>query len=73
MIQLIDVSKEYRSADSPTVCALKNINLELPDRGMVFILGKSGSGKSTLLNVIGHLLPQRAVLSRYSGFCAKNL
>lgn len=55
MIQLIDLTKEYRLADSPAVVALKNINLELPERGMVFILGKSGSGKSTLLNVIGGL------------------
>jgi ABC-type lipoprotein export system ATPase subunit/ABC-type antimicrobial peptide transport system permease subunit len=55
MIQLIDLIKEYRSVDSPTVVALKNINLQLPERGMVFILGKSGSGKSTLLNVIGGL------------------
>ncbi|ABC65252.1 ABC transporter ATP-binding protein [Aster yellows witches'-broom phytoplasma AYWB] len=32
--------------------ALKEVSLKLPDKGMVFILGKSGSGKSTLLNVL---------------------
>ena len=32
-----------------------NINLTLPDTGLVFVLGKSGSGKSTLLNLIGGL------------------
>ena len=35
--------------------ALKNVNLTLADKGMVFILGKSGSGKSTLLNLLGGL------------------
>lgn len=35
--------------------ALKNINLLLPNDGLVFVLGKSGSGKSTLLNLIGGL------------------
>lgn len=35
--------------------ALKDVSLELPDRGLVFVLGKSGSGKSTFLNLIGGL------------------
>lgn len=35
--------------------ALKDVTLELNDKGMVFVLGKSGSGKSTLLNLIGGL------------------
>lgn len=35
--------------------ALKDVCLELPDKGFVFVLGKSGSGKSTLLNLLGGL------------------
>lgn len=33
--------------------ALDNINIELKETGLVFILGASGSGKTTLLNLIG--------------------
>lgn len=52
MIKLINVNKYY-SSSSGKFHALKNINLTLPNNGMVYIVGKSGSGKSTLLNVIG--------------------
>lgn len=55
MIQIKGLTKKYLS-DSKKVCvALDNIDLTLPDKGLVFILGKSGSGKSTLLNLIGGL------------------
>ena len=54
MIQLINVSKTYKSISNPTN-ALSNINVEFEDHGFVFILGPSGSGKTTLLNVIGGL------------------
>ena len=33
----------------------ENLNLEVPERSIVSIVGKSGSGKSTLLNMIGLL------------------
>mgnify|MGYP002524375004 CR=1 FL=1 len=52
MIKLVDVGKTYFNKNKQ-VEALKNINLELLNAGMVFILGKSGSGKSTLLNILG--------------------
>ena len=35
--------------------ALVNLNLNINDKGLVFIVGKSGSGKSTLLNLLGGL------------------
>lgn len=54
MIQLINISKNYKTK-SGEVQALKGINLTLPDKGMIFILGKSGCGKTTLLNIIGGL------------------
>ena len=50
--KLEKIYKEKRGAD---VRALKGISFNLPDTGMVFILGKSGCGKSTLLNVLGGL------------------
>ena len=50
MISLQGLTKTYTSRREPV---LKNLNLELPDTGLFFILGKSGSGKSTLLSLLG--------------------
>lgn len=55
MIKIENLSKLYYSKKKNDCHALKNINLLLPDEGLVFVLGKSGSGKSTLLNLIGGL------------------
>ena len=55
MIKITALNKFYRSKKRSVCHALKNINLTLPDAGLVFVLGKSGSGKSTLLNLIGGL------------------
>lgn len=55
MIQLNRVNKIYRSKLNENVTALRNIDLILPQSGMIFIVGKSGSGKSTLLNILGGL------------------
>ncbi|MDR2828404.1 MAG: ATP-binding cassette domain-containing protein [Acholeplasmatales bacterium] len=55
MIKLVGLEKVYKTKKNQNVEALTNINLELPSKGMVFIIGKSGSGKTTLLNMIGGL------------------
>ena len=55
MLQVRNVSKVYHSKKGPDTVALKNIDLEFPTKGMVFILGKSGCGKSTLLHLLGGL------------------
>ena len=55
MLKLNNVCKSYISKSKQEVAALRNINLEIKDSGLVFILGKSGSGKSTLLNILGGL------------------
>lgn len=55
MIKISSLNKIYKSKKRKVCHALKNINLTLPDAGLVFVLGKSGSGKSTLLNLIGGL------------------
>ena len=52
MIEIKNLNKYYKSGQG-SFHALRDINLTLPDKGIVFIAGKSGSGKSTLLNVIG--------------------
>ena len=55
MIIINSLTKKYRTRKKGGSTALTNINLTLPDAGLVFVLGKSGSGKSTLLNLIGGL------------------
>lgn len=54
MIEIKKLNKFYKSGQG-NYHALRDIDLTLPDKGLVFIVGKSGSGKSTLLNVIGGL------------------
>lgn len=55
MIIFKNVNKTYRSKSGNHYQALQNINLQLEEKGLIFLLGKSGSGKSTLLNVLGCL------------------
>ncbi len=50
-----NLRKIYKPKDALAVYALKDINVELPERGLVFIVGRSGSGKSTLLNLLSGL------------------
>ena len=54
MIELKNVYKSYKTKNNE-VRVLKDINIKLPSKGLIFILGKSGSGKTTLLNLIGGL------------------
>ena len=54
MIVLSNVSKCY-STQAGEVKALQNVSLSLPERGLVFFVGRSGSGKTTLLDLLGGL------------------
>ena len=54
MIVVKNLTKVYKTRRRE-VKALDNVSFNLPDTGMVFIVGKSGSGKSTLLNMISGL------------------
>ena len=54
MIKLENIKKEYIVKKSVTV-ALNDVSLTLPDKGLVFVVGRSGCGKTTLLNIIGGL------------------
>lgn len=48
------LTKVYGSGHS-AVHALRGVDLLLPERELVVLLGASGSGKSTLLNILGGL------------------
>ncbi len=48
------LTKIYGSG-AAAVHALRGVDLELPERELVVLLGASGSGKSTLLNILGGL------------------
>ena len=50
MIYIKNLTKKYPGQDKPV---LDNVNLTLPDRGLVYLVGKSGAGKSTLFNLLG--------------------
>lgn len=54
-ISVRNLNKTYREKGCTDVPALRGVSFDLPEKGMVFILGKSGCGKSTLLNVLGGL------------------
>lgn len=51
MLELKSITKKYKK----DIVALDDINIKLPDVGLVFLSGDSGSGKSTLLNIISTL------------------
>ena len=55
-IAVARVSKWFPTADGQSLHALQDIDLEIPERAVVAILGASGCGKSTLLNIISGLL-----------------
>lgn len=55
MLQVKSISKIYVGKNKREVRALDQVSLTLPDKGMIFFLGKSGSGKSTLLHMLGGL------------------
>ena len=55
MVKVSKLKKVYRSKNKNNCVALDEISFELPDKGLIFIIGKSGSGKSTLLNLLGGL------------------
>ncbi|KOR75576.1 ABC transporter, ATPase component [Candidatus Phytoplasma pruni] len=55
MFELIKINKGFVTKTGVSTIGLNNIFLKLPNKGLIFILGKSGSGKSTLLNLLGGL------------------
>ena len=54
MIKVSNLTKIYQDKER-SLTALDNLSFTLPDKGLVFVVGKSGSGKSTLINMLGAL------------------
>lgn len=55
MIEIKEIKKTYRQNKDNEVEALKGLNLNLPECGIVFLAGESGSGKTTLLNILSSI------------------
>ena len=55
MIKIEHLQKYFNRGKRSELHVLNDITLELPQTGLVCILGESGSGKTTLLNTIGGL------------------
>lgn len=55
MIKVSNINKFFNKNKNNVIHVLNSIDLELPDVGLITILGQSGSGKTTLLNVLGGL------------------
>ena len=53
-MKLENITKTFE-LKAAKVVALDNVSLNLPNKRLVFIVGKSGCGKTTLLNIIGGL------------------
>ncbi len=55
MIRIQKLHKYFNKGMQNEIHVLNDLDLELPEKGMVAIFGRSGCGKTTLLNVIGGL------------------
>lgn len=54
MLELIDITKSFRTGPAETI-VLDDLSLHVGEREFCSIMGGSGSGKSTLMNIIGLL------------------
>lgn len=55
MIKILNLNKYYNKGAQNENHVIKDLSVELPDKGLVCFFGPSGCGKTTLLNIIGCL------------------
>ncbi len=55
MIQLKELTKEFKTGKGEPLTVLKNVSLEIADGDIFGIIGMSGAGKSTLIRCINLL------------------
>jgi len=66
MIVVNDVYKRYRTDHGPGRWVLEGVNLTIPPRTNVGLMGRNGVGKSTLLRLIGgNDTPTRGTIERH--------
>lgn len=56
VVRLEQVGKSFMRRDGAQLEVLRNIDLDVPERSIVALVGASGCGKSTLLNIIAGLV-----------------
>lgn len=56
VVRLESVGKSFMRRDGAQLEVLRNIDLDVPERSIVALVGASGCGKSTLLNIIAGLV-----------------
>ena len=65
MISVNDVHKRYLTDHGPGDWVLRGVNLTIPPRVNVGLVGRNGAGKSTLLRLIGGIdIPTRGTIER---------
>src|SRR6266571_6581831 len=52
MLLIQDITVSYHNVEA----AVRNVSLEVPDKGVVALLGANGAGKTTILRAISGLL-----------------
>lgn len=67
MLEIVGVSRSFRTPDGRLLEALRNIELTVSDGEFVSIVGASGSGKSTLLRIVDGLIPPTSGVVRVRG------
>jgi putative ABC transport system ATP-binding protein len=55
VIELLEVSREYRVGEEIVVRALRSLSVRIERGEYVAVMGSSGSGKSTLMHIVGCL------------------
>ena len=65
MIQATDIYKRYRTDHGPGKWVLQGVNMTIPPKTNVGLIGRNGAGKSTLLRIIGGIdQPTRGTVTR---------
>lgn len=66
MIEVINLSKRFRTLHGPGKWVLKNVSFTVPSKTNVGLIGRNGTGKSTLLRLIAGVdQPNRGEVRRH--------